>query len=163
MFIDRSHRRTTTTRRARQADDVVSHPDPARRSSSSRATVIARRRRRRVDARRRAMMTVLRSCVRVASRARAGETMMMMIQGSLVIIGDSRATVDARMRCERGLDDLTVYLARERARAWTRRDATPRHSPRGDDAALRDARRATDRALGARASDFRMSEMNRWW
>ena len=53
-----------------------------------------------------------------------------------------------------GLDDLTVYARERRARAVdaARRDAEAFAG--GTTRALRDARRATDRALGARASNF---------
>ena len=117
--------------------------------------------------RRRAMMTVSRSASASASRARAPvETMMMMmIQKDA---SASSATRARRWTHGRDASDVSTSssftsLAREaRARVDAARRDAEAFAAGATTRALRDARRATDRALGARASEFfwTMSEMN---
>ena len=117
--------------------------------------------------RRRAMMTVSRSASASASRARAPvETMMMMmIQKDA---SASSATRARRWTHGRDASDVSTSssftsLAREaRARVEAARRDAEAFAAGATTRALRDARRATDRALGARASEFfwTMSEMN---
>ena len=116
--------------------------------------------------RRRAMMTVSRSASASASRARAPvETMMMMIQKEA---SSSSATRARRWTHGRDASDVSTSssftsLAREaRARVEAARRDAEAFAAGATTRALRDARRATDRALGARASEFfwTMSEMN---
>ena len=118
-------------------------------------------------ARRRAMMPVSRSASASASRARAPvETMMMMmIQKDA---SASSATRARRWTHGRDASDVSTSssftsLAREaRARVEAARRDAEAFAAGATTRALRDARRATDRALGARASEFfwTMSEMN---
>jgi hypothetical protein len=117
--------------------------------------------------RRRAMMPVSRSASASASRARAPvETMMMMmIQKDA---SASSATRARRWTHGRDASDVSTSssftsLAREaRARVEAARRDAEAFAAGATTRALRDARRATDRALGARASEFfwTMSEMN---
>ena len=117
--------------------------------------------------RRRAMMTVLKrlEASASASRARAPvETMMMMIQKEA---SSSSATRARRWTHGRDASEVSTTspftLAREaRARVDAARRDAEAFAAGATTRALRDARRATDRALGARASEFfwTMSEMN---